>query len=119
MIYSFYTAELVSFINMFNFAGLYFRRNNLLWNEGLLIDFLQKKSFDLWALKFLIVASYLFNERFVYDVWVRFFLDYLLLPSRKFLFFDTFNLIWVFFLLVFVFVVVFLLLFLLSCLVLI
>lgn len=30
VIYSFYTAELVSFINMFNFAGLYFRRNNLL-----------------------------------------------------------------------------------------
>jgi hypothetical protein len=53
----------------------YFLLNELIWQEGLLIDFLQKKFADNWIKKFLIYSSYLFNERVVFDKVIRFYLD--------------------------------------------
>jgi len=50
----------------------------LVWQEGLLLDFLQKVTIDLWMRKFLVYASYLFNERLVFDNVVRFFLDFII-----------------------------------------
>jgi hypothetical protein len=56
----------------------YYLLNELIWQEGLLIDFLQKKIADNWVKKFLIYSAYLFNERLVFDTIIRFYLDLLI-----------------------------------------
>ena len=45
--------------------------------------------------KFLIYASYLFNERLVFDNVVRFFLDFILWPLHYFNFFEGLHVMWV------------------------
>ncbi len=62
----------------FGFLPKFFSRIELVWQEGLLLDFLQKVTIDLWMRKFLVYASYLFNERLVFDNVVRFFLDFII-----------------------------------------
>lgn len=55
--------------------SLYYRRNDLIWQDGFLIDFLQKKMIDKWTRTFLVYSSYLFNERLVFDWVIRFFIE--------------------------------------------
>lgn len=71
------------FIKNFYFIVEYFSLNNLIWQEGLLIDFLQKKVADNWIRKFLIYSAYLFSERLVFDKVIRFYLDLLIWPLHK------------------------------------
>ena len=52
--------------------------NEKIWLEGLLVDWLQKSIFDKWVRRFLIHSSYLFNERVVFDIIVRFYIDYVI-----------------------------------------
>ena len=73
------------------FITKYYSLNELIWQEGLLIDFLQKKSIDLWIKKFLIYSSYLFNERFVFDKIVKFFLNLFVVPFQKMFIFEYTN----------------------------
>jgi hypothetical protein len=70
-------------------------RTNYIWQEGLLIDFLQKMTYDLWARKFLIYSSYLFNERVLYDLIVRFFLDFIIWPFHYISWFEIGNIMWI------------------------
>ncbi len=86
---------LFSFIFYFNFLPLFFNRIELVWQEGLLLDFLQKVTCNLWMRKFLIYASYLFNERLVFDNVIRFFLDFVLWPLHYFNFFEGLHIMWV------------------------
>lgn len=87
----------------------YYFLNELIWQEGLLIDFLQKKFADNWTKNFLIYSAYLFNERLVYDKIIRFYLNLIVWPMHKFFIFEFNNVantlfITIFFFLVFFFI---------------
>jgi len=68
----------LNFINKSSFLTTYYKRNELLWNDGLIIDFLQKKSADLFIRKFVIFTGFLFSERFVFEIVVKIYLDNLI-----------------------------------------
>lgn len=65
------------------FLKEYFLRNELIWQEGLLIDFLQKKTTDKWVRRFLIVSAYIINERLFYDRVIKFYLNLFIWPGSK------------------------------------
>jgi len=52
-----------------------------MWQDGLLIDFLQKKVVDKWIRRFLVCSSYLFSERVLFKFVVRFYIDYVVWPA--------------------------------------
>jgi hypothetical protein len=66
------------------FINKYYKRNELVWVDGFLLDFLQKKSADLWLRKFVIYTGFLFSERLVFDYVVRLYLDNLIWPMHHF-----------------------------------
>jgi hypothetical protein len=98
---------LVGFLNKTFFLSNFFLLNELIWQEGLLIDFLQKKVVDNWIRKFLIYSANLFNERLVFDVLIRFYLDLLIWPMHKFFIFEFNNVGGTLFINVFVFLLTF------------
>jgi hypothetical protein len=55
--------------------------------EGLLLDFLQKNVLDKWVRRFLINSSYLFNERVIFDFFVKSYVDYLISSQSKLIIF--------------------------------
>ena len=65
------------------FLIVYFQRNELIWQEGLLLDFLQKKVIDKWTRKFLIISTYLVNERLFFDWVIRFYVDLVIWPGHR------------------------------------
>jgi len=65
------------------FLKRYYRLNDLIWQDGMLIDFLQKKVVDRWVRTFVIYSGYLFNERVVFDFVVRFYIDYIIWPTYR------------------------------------
>jgi len=71
----------LSFIENFYFLRNYYILNDLIWQDGFLIDFVQKKIIDKWTRKFLIYSGYLFNERVLFDYAVRFFIDLVIWPG--------------------------------------
>lgn len=73
------------------FISNYYLLNEIIWQEGLLIDFLQKKVADNWIKKFLIFSAYLFNERLVFDKVIRFYLDLIIWPMHKLFIFEFNN----------------------------
>lgn len=64
----------------FVFLPLYYSRNDLIWADGFLFDFLQKKSTDVWLRKFIIYTGYIFSERMVFDHVVRIYLENIIWP---------------------------------------
>ena len=68
----------LSIINKSSFVTTFYKRNELVWNDGLIIDFLQKKSADLFIRKFVIFTGFLFSERFVFEIVVKLYLDNLI-----------------------------------------
>lgn len=73
------------------FVSTYYRRNENLWQDGFLIDFLQKKIVDKWTRKFLVISSYLFNERLVFDRVIRAYLDLVVWSGNKIVIFEYNN----------------------------
>jgi len=73
------------------FLFSFYKKNDLICQEGLLIDFLQKKSFDNFTRKFLIYSSYLFNEKLIFDKIVKFFINLIIIPFQKIFVFETLN----------------------------
>ena len=65
----------------FFFLKKYYRLNDLIWQDGFLIDFLQKKVADRWVRTFIIYSGYLFSERFLFDFVVRFYIDLIIWPT--------------------------------------
>jgi hypothetical protein len=103
---------LIFFVNRSYFITNYYSLNELIWQEGLLIDFLQKKIADNWIKKFLIYSSYLFNEKLLFDKIIRFFLNLIIWPAHKLSIFDfnnTANILFmtVFFFIIFIFIFVY------------
>lgn len=80
-----------NFLFKIYFISNYYLLNELIWQEGLLIDFLQKKVADNWIKKFLIFSAYLFNERLVFDKIIRFYLDLIIWPMHKLFIFEFNN----------------------------
>jgi hypothetical protein len=74
---------LTNFLESFIFLRNYYILNDLIWQDGFLIDFLQKKVVDKWMRKFLIYSAYLFNERLVFDYVVRFYIDLIIWPTYR------------------------------------
>lgn len=65
----------LNIVTQFTFLKDYFIINDLIWQDGFLIDFLQKKIVDKWIRNFLIYSGYLFNERLLFDYVIRFYID--------------------------------------------
>ena len=82
------TAKLSGLSN--SLTGFY-RLNDLMWQDGLLIDFLQKKVTDKWIRRFLVYSSYLVSERLIFEVVVRFYIDFVVWPSTMRSVFDFVN----------------------------
>jgi hypothetical protein len=74
-----------------SFIHRYYRLNDLMWQDGLLIDFLQKKVTDKWVRRFLICSSYLFSERVLFKFTVRFYIDSVIWPFTTYLPFEFNN----------------------------
>jgi hypothetical protein len=74
---------ITNFLESFIFLRNYYILNDLIWQDGFLIDFLQKKVVDKWMRKFLIYSAYLFNERLVFDYVVRFYIDLIVWPTYR------------------------------------
>ncbi len=71
------------------FLKSFYTLTGLIWQDGLLLDFLQKKWADNWTKKFLVYSSYLFNERLVFDKVTRFYLDLVIWPMHRFSIFEV------------------------------
>jgi hypothetical protein len=106
-------------VNHSEFLKRYQSMTVSIWEEGLLIDFLQKKSIDLWIKKFLVISSYLFNERLLFEHLIRFFSTFVLTYFNALINFEIKNIALVLnliliFLLVLMFLFVLMLLFILM-----
>lgn len=66
-----------------SFITTYYNRNELVWSDGFLLDFLQKKTVDLWIRKFVIYTGFLFSERLVFEAVVRVYLDNMIWPLHN------------------------------------
>ena len=75
---SFLNSFLLNFINKSSFLTIFYKRNELIWNDGLLVDFLQKKSADLYIRKFVIFTGFIFSERFIFEIVIKLYLDNLI-----------------------------------------
>jgi len=58
----------------------YYRITDLMWQDGLLIDFLQKKVADKWIRRFLVSSSYVYAERVLFTFATRFYIDFVIWP---------------------------------------
>lgn len=70
------------------FVQEFYKLTELIWEEGFLIDFLQKKVVDKWIRKFLINSSYIFNERFLFDYIILYFSKNILWRGHLFVIFE-------------------------------
>jgi hypothetical protein len=73
------------------FLTTFYTRNENLWQDGFLFDFLQKKTADAWVRRFVIYTGFLFSERLVFDSVVRIYLDNLIWPGHNKSIFETSN----------------------------
>ena len=73
------------------FISTFYTRNENIWQDGFLLDFLQKKTADAWVRRFVIYTGFLFSERLVFDSVVRIYLDNLIWPGHDKSIFETSN----------------------------
>ena len=73
------------------FISTFYTRNENIWQDGFLLDFLQKKTADAWIRRFVIYTGFLFSERLVFDSVVRIYLDNLIWPGHNKSIFETSN----------------------------
>ncbi len=100
---------ILNFIEFFYFIRGYYLLNDVIWQDGFLIDFLQKKIIDKWIRKFIIFSGYLVNERLVFDYVVRFYLDLIIWPGYKISIYELGNVSSTLLITIFLLLVVFLL----------
>ena len=79
------------FIIQSTFIMTYYNRNENMWGDGFLFDFLQKKTADAWVRRFVIYTGFLFSERLVFDSVVRIYLDNLIWPGHSYSTFEANN----------------------------
>lgn len=73
----------------FYFLPQYKKLNELIWQDGFLIDFLQKKVVDRWIRGFVIFTANLFSESLMFDNVVRFFITFVLQPAYNLSIYET------------------------------
>lgn len=78
-------------IHQSTFITTYYTRNENIWGDGFLFDFLQKKTADAWVRRFVIYTGFLFSERLVFDSVVRIYLDNLIWPGHSYSTFEANN----------------------------
>jgi hypothetical protein len=78
-------------ISQSTFVTTYYTRNENMWGDGFLFDFLQKKTADAWVRRFVIYTGFLFSERLVFDSVVRIYLDNLIWPGHSYSTFEANN----------------------------
>lgn len=76
-------------LHSLKFLPSYYRMNEKIWLEGMLVDWLQKSMFDKWVKRFLVHSAYLFSERVIFDFVVRFYIDYVIWPAHHYSIFDV------------------------------
>lgn len=86
-----YAAVWDKFITKTLFITTFYTRNENIWQDGFLFDFLQKKTADAWVRRFVIYTGFLFSERLVFDSVVRIYLDNLIWPGHNKSIFETSN----------------------------
>ena len=70
---------------------VFYKRSELIWNDGFLIDFLQKKTMDLWLRKFVIFTGFLFSERFAFETIVHLYSNNFIWSAHNISIFETNN----------------------------
>lgn len=73
------------------FIPKFYIRNEYVWQDGFLFDFLQKKTADIWVRKFVIYTGFIFSERLVFDSVVKLYMDYFIWYTHKFSIFEVSN----------------------------
>jgi len=81
----------VKSLTNFKLLNTYYIRNEHLWLDGFLFDFLQKKTADIWVRKFVIYTGFIFSERLVFDSIVKLYMDYFIWFMHKFNIFEVSN----------------------------
>lgn len=77
-------SKLNGFMLKSSFIDAFWLRSYLIWNDGFLFDFAQKKTADLWVRKFVILTGFLFSDRYLFDSLVRIYNDNLITPLQSF-----------------------------------
>ena len=95
-----------NFILFNNYLIHFYRLNEYVWQEGLLIDFLQKKTLDNWLKKFVIYSANLFNERLVFDKIIKVYLNFFIWPLHKLFITEINNISFLLFINLFFFLIV-------------
>lgn len=72
---------ITSCLDMTFFIKRYYYLNNLIWQDGYLIDFIQKKVLDRWTRTFIIYSGYLFSERYLFDSVTRIYIEFIMWPT--------------------------------------
>jgi len=98
-------------LNKINFLPTYYIRSENLWNDGYLFDFLQKKTIDSWVRQFVIYTAFLFSERFIFDIIIRFYLDNIIWPLHNKSIIEVSNVSEILLLIILFYFIIFLLLF--------
>jgi hypothetical protein len=88
---SVFTAAWDKLLGKLLFVSTFYIRNENVWQDGFLFDFLQKKTADAWIRRFVIYTGFLFSERLVFDSVVRIYLDNLIWPGHDKSIFETSN----------------------------
>lgn len=81
----------LNLISKINFIRIFYVRNENMWSDGFLFDFLQKKTADAWVRRFVIYTGFLFSERVVFEFVVRIYLDNLIWPLHTKSIFESSN----------------------------
>lgn len=73
------------------FIPVFYTRNEYIWQDGFLFDFLQKKTADAWVRRFVIYTGFIFSERFIFDSVVRLYIDNIIWNLHHFSIFELNN----------------------------
>lgn len=65
------------------FIEIYYVRSANMWGDGFLLDFLQKKTMDLWIRQYVIYTGFIFSERFIFYSIVRSYVDNIVWPTHR------------------------------------
>ena len=80
-----------TFLSRTIFIPKYYEQNDLLWQEGFFLDFVQKKVLDKWIRRFVLHSTNLFSENFIFDYVVRFYIDLIVWSGTKTFIFEFTN----------------------------
>lgn len=80
-----------NFLIKITFISIFYIRNEYIWQDGFLFDFLQKKTADAWIRRFVIYTGFLFSERLVFDSIIRLYIDNLIWNFHYFSIFEVNN----------------------------